>query len=64
MSKKALNVVQEEIMVKTLCVMCAWRATCQKQFSMKAGQQCADYTKDLTIKDKSLEDEAAQEQKK
>lgn len=47
-------------MTKTLCVMCAWRATCQKQFSMKAGQQCADYTKDLTIKNGSS-DESSKE---
>ncbi|HMK56815.1 MAG TPA: hypothetical protein VK448_09280 [Dissulfurispiraceae bacterium] len=36
---------------KELCIICAWRATCQKQFSMKAGQKCPDYCKDLTIRD-------------
>ena len=35
---------------KELCVTCAWKATCQKQFSMKAGQRCPDYTKDFAIK--------------
>jgi hypothetical protein len=33
-----------------LCIICAWRQTCQKQFSMKAGQKCADYCRDVTIK--------------
>ncbi|MEW6116394.1 MAG: hypothetical protein AB1553_05780 [Nitrospirota bacterium] len=36
---------------KELCIVCAWRATCQKQFAMKAGQRCPDYAKDLTIKE-------------
>jgi hypothetical protein len=34
---------------KVLCVVCAWRATCQKQFSMKAGQKCAEFVKDVSI---------------
>jgi len=36
---------------KVLCVVCAWRATCQKQFSMKAGQKCAEFVKDVSIKE-------------
>ena len=36
---------------KELCIICAWRATCQKQFTMKAGQNCPDYCKDLTLRD-------------
>ncbi len=39
-----------------LCVICAWRATCLKQFSMKAGQKCPEFVKDVTIKDKELEE--------
>ncbi|HMK44963.1 MAG TPA: hypothetical protein VK445_12580 [Dissulfurispiraceae bacterium] len=35
-----------------LCILCAWRGTCQKQFSMKPGLRCPDYAKDLTIKEK------------
>ncbi|MDI6801198.1 MAG: hypothetical protein QMD01_03965 [Thermodesulfovibrionales bacterium] len=38
---------------KVLCVVCAWRATCQKQFSMKAGQKCPEFVKDVTIKETS-----------
>jgi hypothetical protein len=34
---------------KQLCVICAWRQTCQKQFSMKAGQKCPDYCRDVLI---------------
>jgi hypothetical protein len=37
---------------KVLCIVCAWRATCQKQFSMKAGQKCAEFVRDVTIKEK------------
>lgn len=36
---------------KELCIICAWRETCQKQFSMKAGQKCPDYCKDLAIRE-------------
>ncbi len=36
---------------KILCVICAWRATCLKQFSMKAGQKCPEFVKDVTIKE-------------
>jgi hypothetical protein len=34
-----------------LCIICAWRQTCGKQFSMKAGQKCPDYSRDVTIKE-------------
>jgi len=40
---------------KVLCVVCAWRATCQKQFSMKAGQKCAEFVRDVAIKETSEE---------
>lgn len=35
---------------RPICVICAWRATCQKQFSLKAGQKCPDFVKDVTVK--------------
>ncbi len=41
---------------KELCAICAWRANCQKRFSMKAGQRCPDFSKDLTIKDVKSEE--------
>jgi hypothetical protein len=42
---------------KVLCIVCAWRATCQKQFSLKAGQRCADFVKDITIKEEVRSEE-------
>ena len=37
---------------KELCIICGWRATCQKQSSMKAGQKCPDYCKDMTLRER------------
>jgi hypothetical protein len=36
---------------RTLCVVCAWRATCQKKFTYEqAGSgRCPDYTRDLAL---------------
>ncbi len=44
---------------KPMCVICAWRATCQKQFSLKAGQKCPDFVRDVTVK---IEDEEEKEE--
>ncbi|MGO8760402.1 MAG: hypothetical protein ACLP2P_01440 [Desulfobaccales bacterium] len=33
----------------SICLVCAWRATCVKRFSF-TGQHCLEYTRDLTIK--------------
>jgi hypothetical protein len=37
---------------RTLCVMCAWRQTCNKKFSMDGATttRCPEYTRDLTLK--------------
>ncbi|ACI21283.1 MULTISPECIES: hypothetical protein [Thermodesulfovibrio] len=49
---------------KPMCIICAWRATCQKQFSLKAGQKCPDFVKDVTVKiEEEEEKEKEQEQK-
>ena len=33
-----------------LCAICAWRATCQKKFSVSGrDMRCADFTEDITI---------------
>jgi hypothetical protein len=37
---------------KNICVICAWREHCQKRFSLPAGANCQDYTRDVTIKEK------------
>ncbi len=42
---------------KQLCIICAWRQTCQKQFLMKAGQKCPDYCRDLTLRQEKAPDE-------
>jgi len=36
---------------RTICVVCAWRETCQKKysFSSSGGTKCPDYTRDLTL---------------
>lgn len=37
-----------------ICVICAWRATCQKKFSISGKNiHCADFVKDITIKEKT-----------
>jgi len=37
--------------IKPSCVICAWRATCQKQFSITNPSTCPDFTLDVAIKD-------------
>lgn len=36
---------------QTLCVICAWRETCQKRFLKREGVsfRCPDFSKDVTI---------------
>ncbi|MBN1614973.1 MAG: hypothetical protein JW950_10950 [Deltaproteobacteria bacterium] len=45
---------------KRLCAICAWRANCQKRFSVSSDAsgnvRCADYSRDLSIKDKDIEE--------
>ena len=42
------------------CVICAWRVNCQKKYSVSTdatGQvHCPDYSRDLAIKDKDIDD--------
>lgn len=39
-----------------MCILCAYRGVCQKQFSMTAGKKCPDFARDLTIKETPQED--------
>lgn len=40
-----------------ICAICAWRATCQKKFSVSGKDlRCAEFVKDITIKDLSEEE--------
>jgi hypothetical protein len=36
---------------RSICVICAWRQTCNKKFSMDGATstRCLDYTKDVTL---------------
>jgi hypothetical protein len=36
---------------KTICVVCAWRETCQKKYSFSSSgtTKCPDYTRDLNL---------------
>jgi hypothetical protein len=45
-----------------ICSICAWRATCQKKFSVSGKDlRCAEFVKDIMIKE---EPEEASEEKK
>lgn len=36
---------------QTICVICAWRQTCNKKFSMDGATttKCPDFTRDITL---------------
>jgi len=50
-------------MDRSLCPVCAWRGDCKKKFKPGAGINCADFTRDLSIKDEGLEKSADEEKK-
>jgi len=35
---------------KPTCAICAWRAGCNKKFSITDPSKCSDYTRDVTVK--------------
>jgi hypothetical protein len=42
---------------QTICAICAWRATCQKMFSMSGRDlKCADFARDVSIKEEKKDD--------
>lgn len=46
-----------------ICAICAWRETCQKKFSVSGkDMRCAEFVKDITIKEEA--EEEAEEKKK
>lgn len=49
---------------KNICIICAYRGTCQKQFSLKAGQRCLEFARDLAIKEKEEDTKLKTEEKK
>lgn len=50
---------------RTICVICAWRQTCNKKFSMDGATttRCPDYTRDITLQDPGMEQEKKEEKK-
>ncbi len=41
-----------------ICAVCAWRATCQKKFSISGKDiRCPDFVRDLTLKTEEEEEE-------
>ena len=41
-----------------ICAVCAWRETCKKKFSISGKDlRCPDFARDVTIKEKTEEDE-------
>ena len=51
---------------KKYCAICAWRAGCQKRFSVSTDSQgqvrCPDYSRDLSIKDADIEEAVKKDQ--
>ena len=51
---------------KRLCAICAWRENCQKRFSVSTDAlgnvHCPDYTRDLKIKDRDIDEAARKDQ--
>jgi hypothetical protein len=33
-----------------ICIVCAWRADCQKKLSLAHGQKCLEFSRDLSLK--------------
>lgn len=51
-------------MSANICIVCAWRATCQKKFSVSGRDiKCADFVKDVSIKPEDQTEESESEDK-
>ncbi len=53
-------------MSEDICILCAWRATCQKKFSVSGKDiKCPDFVRDVSIgTEKDKEKEPADSEKK
>lgn len=41
-----------------ICIVCAWRGTCQKMFSVSGRDiKCADFVKDVSIKEEASKED-------
>ncbi|MFN3478792.1 MAG: hypothetical protein ACK415_00255 [Thermodesulfovibrionales bacterium] len=48
-----------------ICAVCAWRATCQKKFSVSGrSMHCPDFVRDVTIIEEPSENLGEKEEKK
>ncbi len=48
-----------------ICAICAWRATCQKKFSISGKDiRCPDFVKDLTLEQEAKEEKTEEKEKK
>jgi hypothetical protein len=51
---------------KKYCAICAWRVSCQKRFGISTDAtgnvHCPDYSRDLSIKDKDIEEAVKRDQ--
>lgn len=48
-----------------ICAICAWRATCQKKFSISGrSTHCPDFVRDVTIRSDSSKSLEEKEEKK
>ena len=51
-------------MDKTICVICAWKATCKKMFSMSGrDMKCSDFVRDVSIKEEKKSEETDSDKK-
>jgi hypothetical protein len=48
---------------RSLCPLCAWRGDCKKKYNKGSGIHCADFSRDLTVKNKELEEELDKQSK-
>ena len=52
------------MLTRRVCSICAWREHCQKRYAISADAflnvNCPDYTRDITIKDRDVENEVVQ----
>ena len=47
-----------------ICAVCAWRATCQKKFSISGkDMRCPDFVKDVSLKEETEKEEKKEEGK-
>ena len=48
-----------------ICAVCAWRETCQKKFSVSGkDMRCAEFVRDVSIKQESAEEESEKKESK